>query len=194
MMRIITGSARGTRLQTLKGEATRPTSERAKEAIFSMIQFKIAGAEVLDLFAGSGQLALEALSRGAAHAVIADSSAAAVETIKNNSVRTRLNDRCTVYRADHRETVARLSGCRRFDLVFLDPPYKKGLIGESLELLLGHKVLSPRAIVICESEDADILSSPSLQDKYEVIKITKYGIARITLLRPAVGMEQIGIY
>ena len=85
MMRIITGTARGTKLRTLEGEATRPTTERVKEAVFSMIQFEIEGTKVLDVFGGSGQLALEALSRGADSAVICDNSPAAVAVIKGNA-------------------------------------------------------------------------------------------------------------
>ena len=96
MMRIITGKARGTKLQTLAGEATRPTAERTKEAIFSMINFDIAGARVLDLFAGSGQLGLEALSRGAKSAVLNDSSREAAAIIRANAEKTRLVDSCEI--------------------------------------------------------------------------------------------------
>ncbi|MBQ2240957.1 MAG: RsmD family RNA methyltransferase, partial [Clostridia bacterium] len=92
-MRIITGSARGVSLMTLPGEATRPTAERTKEAVFSMIQFDIEGRKILDLFAGSGQLALEALSRGAASAVLCDKSKEAINIIKKNAEKTRLSDR-----------------------------------------------------------------------------------------------------
>ena len=88
MMRIITGKAKGIRLKTLEGEATRPTSERAKEAVFSMIQFEIEGRTVLDLFGGSGQLALEALSRGASSAIVSDASKAAVDVIRKNAEKT----------------------------------------------------------------------------------------------------------
>ena len=90
MMRIITGRARGVRLNTLPGEGTRPTSERAKEAVFSMLQFDLQGQAVLDLFAGSGQMALEAISRGASHAVLSDASSAAVGVIRANAEKTRL--------------------------------------------------------------------------------------------------------
>ena len=92
-MRIITGSARGVSLMTLPGEATRPTAERTKEAVFSMIQFDIEGRKILDLFAGSGQLALEALSRGAASAVLCDKSKEAINIIKKNAEKTRLSDK-----------------------------------------------------------------------------------------------------
>ena len=99
-MRIITGSARGVSLLTLPGEATRPTAERTKEAVFSMIQFDIEGRKVLDLFAGSGQLALEALSRGAAEAVLCDNSKEAINIIKKNAEKTRLAAKGKIYAAD----------------------------------------------------------------------------------------------
>ena len=95
-MRIITGTARGTRLETLPGDATRPTAERVKEALFSMIQFDIEGRRVLDLFAGSGQLGLEALSRGAAKATFVDSNRDALNVIKRNAQKTKLYDRCVL--------------------------------------------------------------------------------------------------
>ena len=108
-MRIITGKSRGTTLVTLEGENTRPTSERAKEAVFSMLQFELEGRRVLDLFGGSGQLALEALSRGAASAVIADSSRQAVEIIKKNAEKTRLAPCCNIICADWTQTLRRLA-------------------------------------------------------------------------------------
>lgn len=182
-MRIITGAARGVPLATLPGEATRPTSERAKEAIFSMLQFRIEGGEVLDLFAGSGQLGLEALSRGASHAFFADSSAIAVDVIRKNAEKTRLADACTIIHADHAAALAKLRGEKRFDIVFLDPPYRSGLIGEALGLLADFRLLNPSAVVVCESGEGGI---PSARDSatYEIFKRAKYGAARVTLLRP----------
>ena len=100
-MRVITGSCRGAKLKTLDGLATRPTSDRVKEAIFNIIQFQVEGRRVLDLFSGSGQLAIEALSRGAGHAVLVDESPAAVKVIRENLTRLRLTDRATVLRQDY---------------------------------------------------------------------------------------------
>ena len=130
-MRIITGKAKGIRLATLEGENTRPTSERTKEAVFSMIQFELEGRRVLDLFSGSGQMGLEALSRGAAAAVMVDHSKAAVSVIKQNVMKTKLEG-ATVVTADSLEYL-RGEGRRRnesakFDIVFLDPPYREKLI------------------------------------------------------------------
>ncbi len=176
-MRIITGKARGTNLFSLEGETTRPTSDRVKEAVFSMLQFEIEGRTVLDLFGGSGQLALEALSRGAASAVISDSAKAAVEIIKKNSEKTHLTTDCTILLADWKDALRRQSG-KRFDIVFLDPPYKLGIIPEVLNVL--YPYLKPTSVVVCESGN-DI--SDSIDERYDIKKLAKYGVAYVTLLK-----------
>ena len=182
-MRIITGRARGAQLYTLPGEATRPTSERAKQAIFSMIQFGIEGREVLDLFAGSGQMALEAISRGAAHATVCDNSKAACDIIEKNIRKTRSESEVTLLCTDYAEALRRLRGRVKFDIVFLDPPYNKGLVNAALKLLCQYDLLKPTSIVVCESGGEDVLIDGA-EDKYEVIKTAKYGIACVTLLKP----------
>lgn len=187
MMRIITGRARGVRLATLAGENTRPTAERTKEAIFSMIQFEISGARVLDLFAGSGQMGLEALSRGASHAVLCDRARDAVEVIRQNAVKTRLAPDCEILCNDF-EAVLRMQRNREaFDLVFLDPPYAIGAIPRALALLLEHGLLKDGATVVCESasENDVFLGDASLESRFEVLRRTRYGVAHVTLLRYA---------
>lgn len=176
-VRIITGKARGTTLFTLEGEATRPTSERAKEAVFSMLQFDIEGRSALDLFGGSGQLGLEALSRGAATAVIADSSRAAVGIITQNAEKTRLASGCRIMCSDWSDSLHRL-GNEKFDIVFLDPPYRMNIIPAVLEKLYPH--LKPTSTVVCESGE-DI--SEQLDRRYEIIKQSKYGVAYVMLVR-----------
>ena len=182
-MRIITGRARGAQLYTLPGEATRPTSERAKQAIFSMIQFGIEGRYVLDLFAGSGQMALEAVSRGAAHATVCDSSKAACDVIEKNIRKIRAESEVTLLCLDYAEALKRLRGRVKFDIVFLDPPYNKGLVSAALKLLCRYDLLKSTSVVVCESGGEDILAG-GVQDKYEVIKTAKYGIANVTLVKP----------
>ncbi len=184
-MRIITGRARGTKLFTLEGEATRPTSERAKEAVFSMIQFCVEGREVLDLFGGSGQLALEAVSRGAAHATVCDSLDAACRIIEKNIQKTHSENQVTLIRTDYAEALRRLRGRAKFDLVFLDPPYNKGLVASALKLLADYELTKPTTLIVCESGGEDILAN-GVADKYEVVKTAKYGIACVTLLKPVV--------
>lgn len=184
-MRIITGSARGVGLLTLPGEATRPTAERTKEAVFSMIQFDIEGRKVLDLFAGSGQLALEALSRGAVSAVLCDKSKEAINIIKKNAEKTRLSDKCRIISSDAQTLLGRL-GEDRFDIVFLDPPYALKTIPSVLTLLLGNKRLKPTSIIVCETADAsDVFGADDcLRDKFNIKKQSRYGAACITIMSP----------
>ena len=147
-MRVITGSARGAKLRTLEGLATRPTSDRVKEAIFNIIQFEVEGRRVLDLFAGSGQLAIEAMSRGAALAVLVDQSAEAVRVIRENLKKVRLEQNAVPVRS---EALAYLSICReKFDLIFLDPPYGGDLLERSLQKISEIDILNPGGIIICE--------------------------------------------
>ena len=184
-MRIITGSARGAKLITLEGEATRPTAERTKEAIFSMIQFDIEGRRVLDLFAGSGQLALEALSRGAAEAVLCDSSKEAAEVIRKNAAKTRLSDKISLHVCDSLKLIPKL-GADKFDLVFLDPPYALMLIPSVLNSLIANKKLKPTSIIVCESAtEADVFCGDSnLESMFEIKKKAKYGAAFVTIMEP----------
>ena len=119
-MRIITGSARGAKLETLEGLETRPTSERVKEAVFSMIQFEVEGRQVLDLFGGSGQMALEALSRGAEKATIVDNNPQAVNVIKKNAKHTGLYEKTVVLNSDFRSFIRGNKGKMAFDIIFLD--------------------------------------------------------------------------
>lgn len=147
-MRVITGTARGAKLQTLDGLATRPTSDRVKEAIFNIIQFDIEGRKVLDLFAGSGQLAIEALSRGASYAVLVDRSAEAVKVIRGNLKKVKLDQNATVHQADYLQY---LSSCReKFDLVFLDPPYAERFLEKALQKISEIDILSEGGIIVCE--------------------------------------------
>ena len=211
MMRIITGTARGIKLTTLEGDTTRPTAERVKEAVFSMIQFEIEGRTVLDLFAGSGQLALEALSRGAAKATVIDASRDAMNVIMDNAKKTRLFDRCRISCADYASFIRGAQGREKYDIVFLDPPYGAGLMPEALRKLDRGELFAPGAVIVCETDNGtdarpsrrnrseeeieakeaeailqDVFGGDaSLAARYTVQKSVSYGRARITLLRPA---------
>ena len=154
MMRIITGTARGTKLVTLEGEATRPTSERTKESVFSMLQFDIEGRRVLDLFGGSGQMGLEALSRGAAQATIVDQSPEAVKVIKANAQKTKLFDKCVILTKDYK---AYLKGTKeKFDIIFLDPPYDTNMLSESMRIILEQNMLNYGGFIVLESGNDDV--------------------------------------
>ena len=168
MMRIITGTAKGRRLETLEGDATRPTSERIKGAIFSSIQFECEGRAVLDLFAGSGQMGLEALSRGAERATFIDSSREAMEIVKKNASNTKLL-------SDAKNYLRKASGRERYDLVFVDPPYALECSVDMADALASYGVIIPGAIVVLESGEENIdLNDPRLYG-YEVIKSQSYG-------------------
>lgn len=185
MMRIITGRARGVRLASLEGENTRPTSERVKEAVFSMLQFEMEDRQVLDLFAGSGQLGLEAVSRGAAHAVLVDRSKDAVEIVKKNCLKTKLALDCEVFCADYAEFLRTCRGRRTFDLVFLDPPYANGVLPTVLKMMTDYRILSPNATLVCETaNEGDVFGEQGDPDgRFEVLRQVRYGAAFVTVLR-----------
>ena len=132
-MRIITGSARGKKLTTLEGEQVRPTSDRVKEALFNIIQFDLEGRNVLDLFAGSGQIGLEAISRGASHAVLVDASKESIQVIRDNVRHCGFGDFVEIVSMDFSSYLMRKG--QKFDLAFLDPPYGQGLLQKALPLV-----------------------------------------------------------
>lgn len=179
MMRIITGSARSVKLLTLEGnEVTRPTTERVKEALFSMIQFDIEGRKVLDLFAGSGQLALEALSRGAASAVLSDIDRDACEIIKKNAQKTKLYEKTRVLNTDYKAVIRGFQGREKFDIVFLDPPYAGNLVEDALTRLIRADVLAEGAIVVCESDK----DTPFEAEGMVVKRFARYSKSYLTVL------------
>lgn len=210
-MRIITGSARGTNLSALEGEVTRPTADRVKEALFSMIQFDIEGRAVLDLFAGSGQLGLEALSRGAARATFIDQSRDAVNIIMENAKKTHLFEKCRISAADYTSFLRGAAGREKYDIIFLDPPYNTGLLPAALKGIADADLCAPGAYLVCESDcDLPIKASrlrkdaaineeqvrrdvfgddDSLAEQFTVLKTALYGRTRITLLTPAAGAD-----
>lgn len=183
MMRIITGKAKGIRLETLKGDNTRPTSERAKEAVFSMLQFELEGREVLDLFAGSGQMGLEAVSRGAKGATFVDKSKDAAAIIAKNIEKTRLSDSCRLLCSDVNDFIRAFKGRKKYDIVFIDPPYMLHAVAPTLEALLEAEMLKPTSVVVCESEEEDVFeNSPEICEKFDTLKLAKYGAAHIRVL------------
>lgn len=174
MMRVITGTAKGKKLKTLEGDLTRPTSERIKGAIFSSIQFEIEGRRVLDLFAGSGQMGIEALSRGAERAFFVDSSREAVEIVKDNLSACGFTDRAKYLVQDFRNYIRKASGRETFDLVFIDPPYKDKSALSALMLLIRGGMLSAGAIVCLEAGEPFSGDEAELSG-FEIIKNTAYG-------------------
>ena len=181
-MRVITGSARGKRLKELPGLDTRPTTDRVKEGLFNVIQFDIEGRRILDLFAGTGQLGIECLSRGAASCDFVDSSPAAMKIVKDNVSACRLTDQAAFHQKDFS---AFLNGVRgKYDLIFLDPPYASGNLERALERITAIDIVSGNGIIVCESPVEHTL--PELPGEYEKTGEYRYGKIKVTLYRRSV--------
>ena len=184
-MRVITGTARGRRLKELEGMETRPTTDRVKEGLFSALQFEIEGRRVLDLFAGTGQLGIECLSRGAAAAVFVDRRPDAVKLIRENLKVTELADRARVVSGDSMEF---LKGLReKFDIIFLDPPYAAGLLEPAIVHIAKFDILSPHGIIMAEHPVERTM--PALAAPYRLHKTYRYGKIAVTMYRRS-GNEQ----
>ena len=147
-MRVISGKARGVTLKTPEGIKTRPTADRVKEAMFSIIQFDLPGAKVLDLFGGTGQLGIEALSRGAASAVIADQDRIACNLIRENLKRTKLEEQASVVQSDYAAFLRNYRG--KFNVILLDPPYAEEFLENSLKIITEIDILQTGGIIVCE--------------------------------------------
>ena len=176
-MRIISGSARGRKLFSPEGMDVRPTTDKVKESLFNIIQFELADAAVLDLFAGTGQLGLEALSRGAAKAVFVDSSKKSLATVKKNVELCGFADRARLVQSDAFSYLARAE--ETFDFVFLDPPYHNGLCDRAFELL--PAVLAEGAAVICETQSDETL--PECFGDFALARSYKYSAIRLSVFR-----------
>lgn len=182
-MRVITGSARGRRLITLEGNDVRPTTDIVKEALFSIIQFEIEGRKVLDLFGGCGQLAIEALSRGARDAVIVDSSKKSVEVIKKNLENTGFLKQAVVVLSDAEAFLSRRS--EKYDIALLDPPYSKGIIEKVLPKVAS--CMNEGGVIICEAPFGDEL--PESAGNFELKRKYRYGKTGLFLYRLAEKAE-----
>jgi 16S rRNA (guanine(966)-N(2))-methyltransferase RsmD len=176
-MRVITGTARGKRLATREGDTVRPTPERVKEALFSIIQFEIEGRRALDLFAGSGQLGIEALSRGAREAVFVDSSRESAEIVRENVEACGFQDCAKIENMDF--TAFLMRGEKPFDLAFLDPPYRTGLLQQALPLVAAH--MNPGGTIVCENPMDEEL--PETAAEFRRVKSYRYGKIVLTLYR-----------
>ncbi len=176
-MRVITGIARGRRLETLSGNEVRPTTDMVKEAVFSIIQFQVQGRVFLDMFAGSGQMGIEALSRGAKGAYFCDMKREAVSVIKKNLKETRLEKDAQVYQGDSL-AFAKITS-QKFDIAFLDPPYNKGITEKALQVLPG--VMNKGGVIICETAIEEAL--PESVGDFTLDRTYRYGKIKITTYR-----------
>ena len=173
-MRIITGSARGAKLKAPKGQNTRPTADRIKESLFNILGTFIYDKNVLDLFSGTGNLSLEALSRGANKAIMVDSSIDSINTIKFNATHTRLIDKATILKADVFATIKKLhTKQEKFDIIFCDPPYHQDLCLKTLETLNNYPLLTQDGIIIMEHALTDEM--PTEYESFTLLRSQKYG-------------------
>ena len=175
-MRVITGSARGRRLKELQGMETRPTTGKVKECLFSIIQFDIEGRRVLDLFAGTGQLGIEALSRGAAEAVFVEKRMDAVRLVKENLALCQLQEKAKVHAGD---SLAYLRSGEKFDLIFLDPPYGSDLLEQALEMIATFDICRAHGIIVAESAVEKELSP--VAPPYRLYREYRYGKIKLTV-------------
>lgn len=174
-MRVITGQCRGRRLLEPTGKDVRPTTDQVKEAMFNIIQFDVEGRKVLDLFAGTGQLGIEALSRGAADCLFVDSARDSVRLVQENLRRCDLSAR--VLQCD---AFGILKSGEKFDLIFLDPPYGSGLETKAVEAVKEFDILSRGGIMICETRPETVL--PEIPPEYGTAKTYRYGKIKLTVI------------
>lgn len=178
-MRIISGKLKGRKIEGFEIDGTRPTMERVKESLFAIIQNNIDEAKVLDLFAGSGNLGIEAISEGAAHATLVDHNKIAIKTIEKNSKNLQIEKQLRIIHADYHKALDILKN-ESFDIIFLDPPYKTNDIEESMKLIEKYQLLEKEGIIICESFSLDKVIYPM---EYTEIKNKKYGDKYIVILK-----------
>lgn len=181
-MRIISGKARGTKLYTLDGTATRPTLDRVKESLFNIIQNDIEDSTVLDLFSGSGAIGLEFLSRGAKRAVLCDSSKDAIKIIKQNVQKTHFEEKVEVYNMEFTKLVERLQN-QKFDIIYIDPPYATDFITISLEKIIEYELVNENTKIIVETDDETRILNQIEKMDVEITDKRKYGRATIIFLK-----------
>lgn len=178
-MRVISGRAKGVNLKTPDGLATRPTADRVKEAMFSIIQFDLPGAKVLDLFGGTGQLGIEALSRGADHAVFVDAAPSACKLIRENLKRTKLDSISNVVQSDYQTYLKTVK--EKFNVILLDPPYAEIFLENSLKLITEIDILQSNGIIVTERPIEKALSLEF--EGYTRSRDYKYGKTYLTIYR-----------
>jgi len=183
-MRIISGERKGKKLYTLEGTNTRPTLDRVKEALFNIIQFKILDANVLDLFAGSGSLGIETLSRGARQAVFCDHSFEAIRIIKKNIEETRYIEKSTIINKDYILALKEISKKNeKYDIVFLDPPYKSDFGIKAINELIKLDLISEDGIIILETDDESKIKNIEENEQIKIFDKRKYGSVKLIFIR-----------
>lgn len=185
-MRVISGKARGTKLSSIESLSTRPTLDRVKESLFNIIQNNLRSAVVLDLFAGSGQLGIEALSRGADKAYLCDINRDAVKMIKQNLEKTKLKDKAVVINEDYKKALRTLNTNEKFDIIFIDPPYKEDIAVDSIIDIIHESRLKENGIMIIETDEIERdLREINKIENIKIIDQRKYGRASLIFIKEA---------
>ena len=185
-MRVISGSARGTILHSIEDKKTRPTLDRVKESLFNILQNNIEDKIVLDLFAGSGAIGIEFLSRGAKKAYFCDKSKEAINMIKQNLNKTRLQEKAEILNEDYSQCLKNLKEINiKLDIVFLDPPYKENYSANAIKEISELELLKENGIIIVETDekDRDEKRIEEMNIKYKIYDLRKYGRAYLLFLR-----------
>ena len=180
-MRVISGTARGTKLNSIDDLSTRPTLDRVKEPLFSIIQNFLKDANVLDLFSGSGALGIECLSRGSKHCVFCDKSYKSVQMIKENIVKTKMEDKSTVINKDYKKCLEMID--EKFDVIFIDPPYKLDIAVDSIKRIIKLDLFAKDGIIIIETDEEERELEELKEIDLEVCDVRKYGRVKLIFLR-----------
>lgn len=184
-MRIISGTARGTKLFSLEGDFTRPTLDRVKEALFNILAGRVKESIVLDLFAGSGALGLECASRGARKVILCDSSKEAIKIIEKNIEKTKMQEKSIVIQSDFKKCIEVQD--RKYDLILIDPPYKTSFAKEAIEKILEKDRLEKDGLIVVETDELERVQEELEADKkfsecLEIVQIRKYGRVKLMLI------------
>lgn len=181
-MRIISGTARGTKLYTLEGETTRPTLDRVKESLFNIIQNQVSGSIFLDLFSGSGAIGIEAASRGAKKTILCDKSKDAISIIKKNIEKTHMQDKINAYNLDY-EQLLNTKINEKIDIIYIDPPYNSEFAIKATKIIITKELVDEKSIIIIETDEEQKVLSKLKEFEIEITDKRKYGRAVLIFLK-----------
>ena len=180
-MRVIAGTAKGTKLNSIDYISTRPTLDRVKEPLFSIIQNNIVESNVLDLFAGSGALGIESLSRGAKHCTFCDKSYKSIQMLKENIQKVRMQEKSTILNIDYKKCLDEQK--EKFDIIFIDPPYKMDIAIDSVKRIIELELLAKDGIIIIETDEEERERKELEKIDLELYDVRKYGRVKLLFLR-----------
>lgn len=180
-MRVISGTAKGCKLSSIDDISTRPTLDRVKEPLFSIIQNHLQEANVLDLFAGSGALGIESLSRGSKHCTFCDKSYKSIQMLKENIRKTRMEEKSTILNQDYKKCLKEQK--EQFDIIFIDPPYKQDIAVDAIKTILNLHLLAKDGIIILETDEEEREEKELEEVELEVYDKRKYGRVKLLFLR-----------